>query len=342
MINYRKYIINTGISAELSSWGFVKTKRQDVNRLFKNLSKKYINNNTLEIGFYVHGGLVHQRDAFEVSKSWLDKFDKINVLPVSIIWETSFWNTLFSRINNTLNNPGIRPSFSLVTPEGVESVAQNQLKGLWGNMKNKAERFATSKSNRVGGTIIVNELNKLLSANPSLKIKLHFVGHSAGAVLLTHFVDRLKKQLSERLRIASVTFIAPAVRYDLFSNKILPLVRNNQIEFYEQWYLEDAIERADPCGAYTGGSLLYLVSRGFEKGDNTSHPDRVRTEILGIYSQVSDLLNRYIKNDFRVQDFKSDGSSDVTRPMHGAIGSTPYVLDKIMNIILVRRKYDLE
>jgi hypothetical protein len=114
------------------------------------------------------------------------------------------------------------------------------------------------------------------------QIRLHLIAHSAGAIVHCHLIEAL---LAEGFTFESVTFLAPAVRVNVFEDTVLPAIRLGEVRRYNQFHLSDEIEQRDPsCSAILnyGRSLLCLVSEAFEGGR--------RTPILGMeryYSQLA-------------------------------------------------------
>ena len=97
-------------------------------------------------------------------------------------------------------------------------------------------------------------------------LRLHLIGHSAGAIAHAYLVDRLAALEWE---FASVTLLAPAIRVDRFRERVLPWLKAKRLARYRQYHLADSAELQDPTTRPLlgyGRSLLYLVSRSFEGG----------------------------------------------------------------------------
>lgn len=66
--------------------------------------------------------------------------------------------------------------------------------------------------------------------------------------------------------------MAPAVRVDTFTDKVVPAIKTGKVKRYHQFNLTEAAEQKDPsCKPILGcgRSLLYLVSQSFEQGKIT-------------------------------------------------------------------------
>jgi hypothetical protein len=65
----------------------------------------------------------------------------------------------------------------------------------------------------------------------------------------------------------SVTFMAPAITVERFSERVVPWMESRHVRRYRQYHLADAAELSDSTTRALlgyGRSLLYLVSRSFE------------------------------------------------------------------------------
>ena len=93
------------------------------------------------------------------------------------------------------------------------------------------------------------------------RLRLHLIGHSAGAIFHAYLLEKL---LAAGLRVDGIYFMAPACRIELFNKLILPHYNTGKVKAFTQFYLTDVAERQDNCGAIYRRSLLYLVSNAFE------------------------------------------------------------------------------
>jgi hypothetical protein len=157
------------------------------------------------------------------------------------------------------------------------------------------------------------------------RVRLHLIGHSAGAILHSHVVQRLGKA---GWSFASVTFLAPAARVDLFESTVVRALRQGTVARYDQFHLEDAVERKDPtCRPILlyGRSLLYLVSESFEHG--------IRTPILGMQTYYDDLLQRLpatVRGRMRAWSAPGPASASAT---HGGFDDDARTLASVVALI---------
>jgi hypothetical protein len=92
---------------------------------------------------------------------------------------------------------------------------------------------------------------------------VHLLGHSAGSIFLAAMLPRL-----EGVPIASLSFLAPALRVDTFMKQVAPHLRQH-IGQFATFGLDERRELDDVCGLNGKNvyrkSLLYLVSRALER-----------------------------------------------------------------------------
>jgi pimeloyl-ACP methyl ester carboxylesterase len=99
------------------------------------------------------------------------------------------------------------------------------------------------------------------------KLELHLVGHSAGAILLGHLLERLG---ADGPKVRTCTLFAPACSMSFATRYYLPAADAGLIDLERLWihYLSDANEKRDgvpsPEVPAYGKSLLYLVSRALD------------------------------------------------------------------------------
>jgi hypothetical protein len=138
---------------------------------------------------------------------------------------------------------------------------------IWGEMKQNADAITGAAES--GGIKLYEACQKSPFFKDKSKVRLHLIGHSAGSILHSHLIDRLAAQ---GWSFDSVSFMAPAVRVDTFTGKVLPHIKCNTVRRYHQFHLKDEVEQKDPsCKPILGysRSLLYLVSQSFERGKTT-------------------------------------------------------------------------
>ncbi|HEY8996436.1 MAG TPA: peptidase C1A papain, partial [Edaphobacter sp.] len=151
------------------------------------------------------------------------------------------------------------------------------------------------------------------------KVRLHLIGHSAGAIVHSYIVNRLKWNFE------TVNFMAPAVRADIFKANVVPAMKTGRVKQYNHFELTDEMELKDPtCKPILGysRSLLYLVSQSFEKGQVTP--------ILGMEKFFASEIGSLGLNNINV--FKSPGAA-AKSTTHGGFDDDDVTRNKILSLI---------
>jgi hypothetical protein len=221
---------------------------------------------------YAHGGLNTEEDSIKRIGVLAPYMVANDLYPLFITWRTGFGESLLGILEDAARKVGI--DLNLLRAAGItdwakerlaeswdralEAVAENLLaKAVWTQMKQNALAAAMD-----GGGVarLVGQLAALKKELPELEI--HLIGHSAGAILLGHLLDRLHPA---GLTAQSMTLLAPActMRFarEHFGNAVDRGVLQRENVAFE--ILSDERERDDSIGPYRK-SLLYLVSRALE------------------------------------------------------------------------------
>ncbi|MBV4360497.1 hypothetical protein [Pinibacter aurantiacus] len=146
---------------------------------------------------------------------------------------------------------------------------------LWSNMQEKAKNmwtqddFSGEAENWYVGTYLLNKLKEYQDEVGELTIDL--IGHSAGSIAIAEMLVAAKSQFPS-LKFRDITYMAPAVRCDLFASNVL----KNQDRFKRLRYftMEDAVETKDHLvPVLYPWSLLYFISGLLEnKGKDYDAP----------------------------------------------------------------------
>jgi Papain family cysteine protease len=259
------YIINIGNNGVLADTGKFATNEQDLN----DLVHKYLDNarksfglgpnEDIDVGIYAHGGLTDEDGAAATAQQWVPALFAKKIFPIFIMWETGFWETLVDILKDALHirdQAAGGPLLDTLTDwwdERLEALASLPGTAEWDEMKKNAMDVSLPN----GGLF---QLIQLLGALNLPQLKLHLIGHSAGAILHSGLVPAL---IAKNLKIDGVYFMAPACRTDLFNSNVRGRL-GNEVATYTEFYLNDATERADNCATIYRHSLLYLVSDAFE------------------------------------------------------------------------------
>jgi pimeloyl-ACP methyl ester carboxylesterase len=183
------------------------------------------------------------------------------------MWETSGLESLFNIIEDAIKGDesriGVTDWWSRFKDrvsdwknDRIEGIARVPGGELWRQMKDNAQDIS---STRVSGVVqlfrLFQERRRKLP-----KIRLHVIGHSAGAIVHSYLTARALKLGFD---VASINLLAPAVRVETFSEQLGARIENGGPRVFIA-HLTDAAERADQASRLYGHSLLYMVSRAFE------------------------------------------------------------------------------
>jgi len=268
------YVIDMENNGRLSASGSFRTGEDDVRALATEVldaarhAWRVKRGEPIDICLHAHGGLVGEADAAATFARWFPALLAARRFPVFLMWESDLWSTLAARLEDTVRSaprPSAGPLESLGRwwNERLEALLAPAGTRLWDEMKQNAQAISAGEDS--GARILLRHLaaSDVARRHP---LRLHLVGHSAGAIVLAYLVDRLAAQEWD---FASLTFLAPALRVDAFDERVRPWLVAGRVRRLHQYHLTDAAERQDPtCRPILGygRSLLYLVSRAFEGG----------------------------------------------------------------------------
>jgi hypothetical protein len=266
------YIINLGNNGELCDIGPYATREADLEALFKiylpNAAEQFglTPQEPIDIAIYAHGGLTDEDGAAKTAETWVAGFFSKKVFPIFIMWETGFWETLVdffkdfaSKTPDSGAGAGILDTLTDLWDARLEGLASGPGTLEWDEMKKNANAASNNKNS--GLYKLYDELMKNDYAALKPRLRLHLIGHSAGAIFHAYLLEKL---LAAGLRVDGIYFMAPACRIELFQQLILPHYAAGTVKAFTQFYLTDTAERQDNCGTIYRRSLLYLVSNSFE------------------------------------------------------------------------------
>ena len=268
------FIINMGNNGALSTSGDFRTTPDDVRaiadiQLERARQAWGLQNDVIDVCLYAHGGLVSERAAADIAAQWIPMLYDRRIFPVFLMWETGFVDTLKAMLAEAIGGaPRVAGGLERWWNQRLERLLARPGTAVWGEMKENANlmslyREGVPDDQQAGAVLLWQHFSKAVS---NKRVRMHFVGHSAGAIAGTYLIQRLAEQ---GMGFESVSFMAPAVRLDTFTERLLPLLQSGQVKRYQQFSLTDRAEEDDPtCGPYRR-SLLYLVRESFEGGSPT-------------------------------------------------------------------------
>ncbi len=264
------YVVNTGRDGELSPSGEFHTTLSDLDELVDVRLAEFRNElglaaaDRVDVAIYAHGGLVSERSAGQSAKDWIDALRPAGVFPIFLFWESDIFTVLGDRIANELKLRGEIPAggpLALIDDfwsDRVEGIARVAARWAWDEMKRKGTLVSSRTTG--GARLLLDRLTPLRDT-----VRLHLVGHSAGAIVHAHLLTELER---DGWIVESLNLLAPATTVDLYERDIAPRVRNSMVRRAAQFHLTDECENNEGGAMRTAllykRSLLYLISNAFE------------------------------------------------------------------------------
>jgi hypothetical protein len=272
------FIVNMGNNGNLSNSGDFRTTPDDVRALVDVHLKKARElwqpaDGIVDVCLYAHGGLVDEAAAAETAATWIPMLYDAKIFPIFLMWETGLLSTLANRIEDAVRGiprtTGAGGGLERWWNRRLERALSRPGTSLWGEMKQNADAISAYRPQQPveaqSGAMQVWQRFKHDGGDK--RVRLHFVGHSAGAIVAAFAIDRLVRL--EQLTFESLSLLAPALRVDSFERLLRPHLTSGAVRRMQQFHLSAQAEEDDPsCGPYRR-SLLHLVSESFEGGKTT-------------------------------------------------------------------------
>lgn len=269
------FIVNVGNNGKLSNSGAFRTTPDDLRAIvdvhMSAAREKWgLKDKPMDVCVYAHGGLVGEDDAAEAAAEWIPLLYESQIFPVFLMWETDFITTVKNIIRDAASGVprttgGIGERLERWWNQRLERWLARPGTVIWGEMKQNAEAMSEPAKKDQDEAAMIMLYQHFKSHVSRGRVRLHIVGHSAGAIVASHFTHRLAADGGE---LESLSLMAPAVRLTTFRDLVVPHLKT-KVKRYQQFHLSDRAEEDDPtCGPYRR-SLLYLVSESFEGGTTT-------------------------------------------------------------------------
>ena len=284
----RRHVVNLRFGA-LSEGGAFSTSEADVDRMFGELIPDFFDRQAAlgrtqqHLAVYAHGGLIDERgglaNVLKKARFWTEN----GIYPVFFVWETGLQETVADLVRGLFTGARDLATRDVVDEAAdrlLEAVASEGGQRVWGFMKRSAEVAVAPGG---GGLLVAEKIRDLWDASHQ-SLRLHAVGHSAGAIFHAHFVPALLdlkvQSPTPPIQLTTLQLLAPAVTSALFKKKLKARIGAKKgIASCVEYTMLEPFEKADKAGPYRK-SLLYFVSRAFE-------PVRP-TPILGLEESVRD------------------------------------------------------
>ena len=277
------FIVDMANNGQLSNTGDFRTQDSDLDALVNQQIATARTqwglqpSDVIDIAIYAHGGLTSENDAADAAARWIPALFDAHIFPIFLMWETDLMSTLQDRTADLLAGQaraagGIFDSAKTWWNIRLEKLLNVPGTMIWGEMKKNADAISGTPGS--GGIKLFDACMKSSNFTDLSKVRLHLIGHSAGAIVHSLIIQRL---CAKGWKFETVNFMAPAVRVDSFVAEVLPAIQSGAVRAYNQFSLSDDVETKDhTCEKILGyeRSLLYLVSQSFEHG--------VITPILGM------------------------------------------------------------
>ncbi|HET7437831.1 MAG TPA: caspase family protein, partial [Thermoanaerobaculia bacterium] len=233
------------------------SNRGTVDAIFAGLEKQLSDPNTskpLNVALLAHGGLVSQAGALCKAHRDLWWWKRNGIYPIFFVWHTSLGTAIRDILVRAQDG---RRGVSDLSDRIIETFVRHfGGVAVWDSMKLSAAEAVGPEG---GAGYVATKLQALLQ-NHGNNVRVHAIGHSAGAIFHSYFLN------AARVPVESLHLLAPAIRIDDYRSRMDPLLApsNGQVRTAKIYTMRDRAERDDNCVTVYRKSLLYLISRGLE------------------------------------------------------------------------------
>ena len=281
----RPHLVNLSMG-ELSNSGQWATTREDVEAIFTEhlphaLERAQAANRPLRLMFQAHGGLNDEGAGLAIARKSVAWWLENDIYPIYFVWETGLFESVGQLLQRAISGKRDLADYTS-DPLIQETVRFLGAPKIWGVMKQNARTASLPDTlgetrqahpGREGGAYLVAQQLAAFCKRYGDAVELHAVGHSAGAIFHSWFIPCALDLGVPGFR--SLHLMAPAVRVDLFKEKLAPLLgARSGIRDLTVYTMKEALEARDNCAKIYNKSLLYLIFHALE-------PQR-RTPILGL------------------------------------------------------------
>jgi hypothetical protein len=278
-----------------------------------------------KLAIYAHGGLNGEEESIRRIRVLAPYFLANGIYPVFLTWRTGAADTLKDIMADWIRKipgfdaeraAGLADWLAEQKDRAIEPIARVFGRGIWSEMRENAER---SMVRGHGLDLVTTHLGALAKTllDQKRKFELHFVGHSAGAILLGHLLEHMASVQWAGPSISSCSLFAPACSVEFTNDRYVAADGSGRLPLNRLWlsYLTDENEKKDglpsPDTAIYGKSLLYLVSRALD--------DERKMPILGLERAHQ---SKFVRDDEQWADDQLDSVARWQAAWNGSDGTS--------------------
>jgi hypothetical protein len=272
----RNHVLNLGNNGGLSQKGQATSSPAQLRELIASMNAKHAEWGTKDTVIYIHGGVVAESSGLNQVREQHQWWMNNHVYPIFIVWESGPIETVIDQLSDSIGKQvpfGAGINLQEAVDRLIEKTAATTLAFAWAQMKQNAlaasgalDSWPPADDNSWFGKPGASILLELLKDCPG--VRLHIVGHSAGAVFVNGLLARLD---AFGMSVESLTLMAAASTVASFETNVLPHL-GALVKRFTSFAMNDTLELHDICARVYHKSLLYLVSRGFERPSNREVP----------------------------------------------------------------------
>ncbi|MEA2414884.1 MAG: hypothetical protein QOI58_1541 [Thermoanaerobaculia bacterium] len=335
----RQHVLNLGNDGKLSKKGQTTSSPAQLRELIASMQAAHAQWGSSDTVIYIHGGLVAESSGLSQVREQHQWWMNNHVYPIFIVWESGPIETLLDQLSDTVGKQvpfGAGLNFQEAIDRLIEKTASSALAFAWAQMKQNAVAASgplaavpvndTEWFGAPGASLLL----LLLKAFPG--VRLHLVGHSAGAVFVDGLLPRLK---AYDMPLESLTLMAAASTVEAFGTNVLPHL-GSLVKRFTSFTMNDTLELNDTCAKVYHKSLLYLVSRGFEKPKNREVPlvgmQRFFTTPLGGKTLAQTIADRHGEIVVSSNPIATGALDDVlsNAQHHGDFHNDPFTMTAVL------------
>jgi len=287
------YVVDVTAGGKLSGTGKVSSSPAQIADLVTKMGADHDDwvanetDQTRHVVLYAHGGLVGEEAGISTADRMIDWWRTNGIYPVHIVWESDALTTIFGFVEHKLREvlPFGAPFDGIIeqVDRKLEGVGR-EVRPLWEEMKTNARAASAPLSGaqidwtshepgtEPGVSLFIDRLRTYVGAHAG-QVKVHLVGHSAGAVVLASVMQRL---IGQGIDVESFQLMGGAIRCDEFVQRVVPALASapggsGKVRRFVAYDLKEQAEQDDQCPgppiAIYHKSLLYFVARSLEVGD---------------------------------------------------------------------------